>query len=85
MNEIQTIQALSIFVHELVAVSDAMIQVDIIVVWITEQAIKRIVAFQEALKRVHVRLISEGYLISNGVITKPADTPKININNIIQK
>ena len=75
-------KTLSIYVFDSVYVSEVLVRVNIFIEWITEQAIKHIVAFSEALKRVHIRLVSEGYLISNGTITPPADVPKINSNII---
>ena len=36
-----------------------------------DEAVKSIAAFQNVLKRIHIRLISEGYVIKNGLITKP--------------
>jgi hypothetical protein len=38
---------------------------------LNDEAIKNIAALQDVLKRVHVRLISEGYIIKNGSIVKP--------------
>jgi len=37
----------------------------------TEEGIKNISRFQDTLKRIHIRLISEGYTIKDGKIEKP--------------
>jgi 23S rRNA maturation-related 3'-5' exoribonuclease YhaM len=37
----------------------------------TEEGIKNISRFQDTLKRIHIRLISEGYVIKDGKIEKP--------------
>jgi len=37
----------------------------------TEEGIKNISHFQDTLKRIHIRLISEGYTIKDGKIEKP--------------
>ena len=37
----------------------------------TEEGIKNISRFQDTLKRIHIRLISEGYVIKDGNIEKP--------------
>jgi hypothetical protein len=36
-----------------------------------EEGIKNISRFQDTLKRIHIRLISEGYTIKDGKIEKP--------------
>lgn len=38
----------------------------------TEQGIKNIASFSDALKKIHIRLISEGYKIENGKVIEPA-------------
>jgi hypothetical protein len=37
----------------------------------TDEGIKNISRFQDTLKRIHIRLISEGYVIKDGKIEKP--------------
>ena len=37
----------------------------------TDEGIKNISRFQDTLKRIHIRLISEGYAIKDGKIEKP--------------
>jgi len=37
----------------------------------TEEGIKNICRFQDTLKRIHIRLINEGYTIKDGKIEKP--------------
>jgi 23S rRNA maturation-related 3'-5' exoribonuclease YhaM len=37
----------------------------------TDEGIKNISRFQDTLKRIHIRLISEGYTIKDGKIEKP--------------
>jgi len=37
----------------------------------TDEGIKNISRFQDVLKRIHIRLISEGYVIKDGKIEKP--------------
>jgi len=37
----------------------------------TKEDIKNIGAFFDILKRIHVRLATEGYVISDGLISKP--------------
>jgi len=43
----------------------------------TNEGIRHISAFSETLKRIHIRLINEGYIIKNGIIMKPViDLPQ---------
>ena len=37
----------------------------------SQEGIKNISRFQDVLKRIHIRLVSEGYVIKNGSIEKP--------------
>jgi len=37
----------------------------------TDEGIKNISRFQDTLKRIHIRLVSEGYVIKDGKIEKP--------------
>lgn len=37
----------------------------------SDQGIKNIAAFSETLKKIHARLINEGYVIKNGEIIPP--------------
>ncbi len=46
-------------------------------IYFTEQGIKHIVAASEVLKKIHIRLISEGYIIQEGKITRPQNSLEI--------
>jgi hypothetical protein len=47
----------------------------------SDQAIKNIAAFSEVLKKIHIRLISEGYVIEDGKVYKPEEKQ---INNVVE-
>jgi hypothetical protein len=42
----------------------------------SEEGLCNIVAFLEILRRIHARLIAEGYVLKNGVFVKPDDSDK---------
>lgn len=46
----------------------------------TEQGIQNISDFSDILKRIHIRLISEGYIIKDGLITKPIENDNLQKN-----
>lgn len=44
----------------------------------TQEGIRHISGFSNTLKRIHIRLISEGYVIKDGLIIKPASSLQLN-------
>jgi len=43
----------------------------------TDQGIKNIIAFSDTIKRIHIRLIKEGYIIKDGEIIPPKEKNKL--------
>lgn len=50
----------------------------------TDEDIERLIAFSATLKRIHVRLLTEGYVIKDGEFINPPSTTEIEYDVIIK-